>query len=481
MHIDRPSVDELAHWGFPGVDGELLPLIDEVLQAYEVIDDFADDPPDRGPMAYSVDDAGNGWVLRARVSGTGCGPLSGRTVAVKDSIMVAGLPMSAGARVLDGYVPLQDATIVRRVLDAGGTIVGKTNCEYLCLSGGSHTSDYGVTHNPRLHGYSSGGSSSGNAVAIVNGEADLALGTDQAGSIRVPASYSGLVGLKATHGLVPYTGIAPLDPVIDHAGPMTSTVADCALLLGVIAGYDEFDPRQRQVVVHDYLSALDRSPAGLRVGVLREGFSDGAASVVVREAATDLGQLGVKVSEVSVPLHSRSLAFWTPLVMQGVRDLIVNGQGFGSGRADKYPLDLMQCLYDRRDRFGEFPPHVLLCVLVAETAARRRGAIPYAAAINAARQLRAAYDSALTEFDALLMPTTVGTAPRLPSPDDPLAVQVRATNDMFGNTAAFNATGHPALSLPCGMVDGLPVGMMLVGRHHDESTLFRIAHAYESR
>jgi amidase len=141
----------------------------------------------------------------------------------------------------------------------------------------------------------------------------------------------------------------------------------------------------------------------------------------------------------------------------------------------------MRYLSDRRDRFSEFPPNVLLCALVGETVARRRGAIPYAAAINAVRRLRAAYDGALAEFDALLMPTTPGVAGLLPSPDAPVAEQIRATNDMFANTAAFNATGHPAISLPCGTVGGLPVGMMLVGRHFDESTLFRIAHAYETR
>jgi amidase len=181
---------------------------------------------------------------------------------------------------------------MRRVLDAGATIVGKTNCEYLCLSSGSHTSDYGATHNPRRPGFTSGGSSSGNAVAIVAGDADLALGTGQAGSIRVPASYSGLVGLKPTHGLVPYTGISPLDPVIDHAGPMNSTVDDSALLLSVIAGYDEYDPRQRRIA-----DSVVRETSALRIGVLREGFTGAAVSAVVREAATELGRLGMTVSE----------------------------------------------------------------------------------------------------------------------------------------------------------------------------------------
>jgi len=391
--------------------------------------------------------------------------------------------MSGGARLLEGFVPAHDATVVRRVLAAGATIIGKTNCEYLCLSGASHTSDFGPTHNPRRPGFTSGGSSSGNAVAVVTGAADLALGADQAGSIRVPASYSGLVGLKPTHGLVPYTGIVPLQPVIDHVGPMTATVADAALLLAVIAGYDDYDPRQRRVVVDDYPAAVGRGLVGLRVGVLREGFGHGdpAVDTVVQRAAGDLRRLGADVTIVSVPLHARSLAFWTPLVMQGTRDVVLDGQGFGTGRGERYPVELMEHLLARRERRDEMPPNVVVCALVAEVIARQRGATSYARAINAVRRLRDAYDQALTEVDALLMPTTPRTAPPLPAEHASIAERSGATNDMFANTAAFNATHHPALSVPCGQIDGLPAGMMLVGRHHDESTLFRIGHAYEQR
>lgn len=493
-NIARPDASEVAaiaaQLGFPSAAAmadQYVSMIDAALTAYDTADQVEQDPPDRTDVPFrrttNEDDPGNAWFVRAEITGASSGALAGRTVAVKDNIMVAGLPMTGGARLLEGFVAAHDATVVQRVLDAGARIIGKTNCEYLCLSGASHTSDYGPTHNPRRRGFTSGGSSSGNAVAVVTGDADVALGGDQAGSIRVPASYSGLVGLKPTHGLVPYTGIVPLEPVIDHVGPMTTTVADAALLLGVIAGYDDYDPRQRRVVVADYPAALESGVAGLRIGVLREGFGRGCPAVdtVVQQAASDLQRLGAEVTTVSVPLHTRSLAFWTPLVMQGVRDVVLEGQGFGTGRAERYPVELMEHLLARRERRDEMPPNVVVCALVAEIIARQRGAISYAKAINAVRRLRHAYDQALTGVDALLMPTTPRKAPPLPTEDASIPERSGATNDMFANTAAFNATHHPALSVPCGQIDGLPVGMMLVGRHHDESTLFRIGYAYEQR
>lgn len=301
--------------------------------------------------------------------------------------------MANGSGLLEDYLPTFDATVVRRVLDAGATVVGKTNCEYLCLDGGSHTSWNGATHNPRRHGWSADGSSSGNAVAIVSGQADLALGADQAGSIRVPASFSGLVGLKPTRGLVPYTGIVPLDPAIDHAGPMSATVADNALLLGVIAGPDDYGPRQRDVRAGDYLGDLDAGVRGLRIGVLAEGFGrDGGESDVdeaVRRAAAELARLGADVIDVSVPMHAIGTALWTPIVVHGMAHSVVTGQGFGIGRTGRYPVDLIDHLFGQRDRTDEMPPAVTVCAVLAEYVRERRGISYYARAINAARRLTA--------------------------------------------------------------------------------------------
>ena len=173
------------------------------------------------------------------------GPLRGRTVVIKDNIMVADVPMANGSRTLEGYVPEVDATVVTRILDAGGTIVGKATCEGLCLSGGSHTSATGPVHNPHRRGHSAGGSSSGCAVLVALGEVDMAVGCDQGGSIRMPSSFCGTVGMKPTFGLVPYTGIMPIEITADHVGPMTAdVVGQRACCSRCLAGPDGLDPRQ---------------------------------------------------------------------------------------------------------------------------------------------------------------------------------------------------------------------------------------------
>ena len=494
--IDRPDAGDIATVAARlGYDqavaeaGEFATLIGGMLDAYDVVDGIEPEPPVRERVAHRRpgpdEDPDNAWVVRTEIRATESGPLAGLRVAVKDNIMVAGLPMAAGSGLLAGYWPPFDATVVSRVLDAGATITGKTSCEYFCLDGGSHTSDFGVTHNPHRRGYSAGGSSSGNAAALATGQADLALGSDQAGSIRVPASFCGIVGLKPTHGLVPYTGIIPLDPVIDHAGVMSTTVADAALLLSVVAGYDDYDPRQRRIVVGDYLSDLDAGVRGLRIGLLTEGFGhpDGEPGVddAVRAAAAGLAARGAEVIEVSIPTHRQGLALWTPIVMHGMAHSVVRGQGFGAGRDDRYPVDAIEHLLARRDRVGEMPATVTACAILAEYVQQRHGISYYARAVNAVRRLRQEYDRALEHVDLLLMPTTPHKAQPMPPAQAPVADYVGPANDMFGNTAPFNATHHPALSLPCGESGGLPVGLMLVGRHFDEATVLRAGHACERR
>ncbi len=169
-------------------------------------------------------------------------------MAIKDNVCVAGVPMMNGSATLEGYVPEVDATIVTRTLDAGATIVGKAVCEDLCFSGGSHTAATGPVLNPRAPGRSAGGSSCGSAALLAAGEVDLAIGGDQGGSIRMPAGWCGVVGHKPTYGLVPYTGVFPIELTLDHTGPMAATVADVALYLEVLAGADGLDPRQPSVV-----------------------------------------------------------------------------------------------------------------------------------------------------------------------------------------------------------------------------------------
>jgi len=430
--------------------------------------------PDENPLGA--------WVTRARVKEYDDGPLAGRSVVLKDNIALAGHPMGGGTGFLADYVPSVDASVVTRILEAGGEIVGKAACEYLSFSGGSHTSATGPVHNPRRHGYCAGGSSSGCGALVGAGEVDMAIGGDQAGSIRTPAAFCGVVGLKPTYGLVPYSGIIPIEVSVDHTGPITATVEDNAILLEVIAGPDGLDPRQQGLELQDYTEALSGDAEGVRIGVLEDGFglanSEPEVDARVRAAAARLRTLGAKVESVSMPMHVPGTALVMPIFAQGATDLMM-ANGVPVQTPGLYPPGLAEAFARWREHTGELSELLKALLLVGRILARGDGPRLYARAQNQRRVLRDCYDRILESHDLLLMPTLPITAKPLPPPDAPREEAIRCATEMMGNTAQFDLTGHPAISVPCGDVDGLPVGMMLVGRHFDESTLYRAAHAYE--
>src|SRR5688572_13425639 len=239
--------------------------------------------------------------------------------------------MLNGSPIMEGYVPREDATVVTRLLDAGAHIIGKSAVPAFCFDGGGLTGYPDPQPvNPHNPAYLAGASSNGSAVVVVEGQADMALGGDQGGSIRMPSSWSGCCGHKPTWGLVPYTGIFPIELTLDHIGPMARTVADCALMLSVIAGEDGLDPRQNNVSVQDYNAALEVGADGLRVGVLAEGFgipdaSEPDVDAAVRAAADVLAGAGASVEEVSIPMHRDGLAIWNAIAIEGATDLMVRG------------------------------------------------------------------------------------------------------------------------------------------------------------
>ena len=425
----------------------------------------------------------NAWYVKTTVKGTQTGKLAGKTIVLKDNVCLAGVPMMNGASTLEGYVPDVDATIVTRMLDAGGTIVGKAHCEYFCFSGGSHTCAAGPVHNPRKPGYSAGGSSSGSAALVAAGEVDMAIGGDQGGSIRIPASYCGIYGMKPTHGLVPYTGIMPIELTLDHAGPMTATVADNALLLEVLAGADGLDPRQYAPRTAPYTEALGRGVDGLRIGLVKEGFghhnSEKDVDARVRSAAAVFGKLGAKVGEVSVPIHAMGPAIWSPIALEGATELMMKGNGFGTNWRGLYVTSLIDAHSAWRHRADELSDTLKLSMLLGHYFVKHHRGHFYAKAQNLSRKLRDAYDAALADFDVLVMPTLPLKATPLPPADAPREVSIQRAFEMISNTAPFDATGHPAMSVPCGQSDGLPIGLMLIGKHWEESTIYRAAHAFE--
>ena len=425
----------------------------------------------------------NAWYVKTSIEGARSGPLASRTVAIKDVIFIAGVPMMNGASIMDGFVPDFDATVVTRVLDAGGTITGKAACEYLCVSGGSSTASTGVIENPRKAGYSTGGSSSGCAALVAGGQVDMAIGSDQAGSVRAPASLSGICGMKATFGLVPFTGAISQEFCIDHLGPMTANVADNALLLEVLAGHDGYDGRQQELRIHKYTEALGRGVQRMKIGVVSEGFgqpaSDTDVDLCVRAAAARLARMGATVAEVSIPEHTTGLAVWAGIIVDGLWQSL-KLSGLGSNFRGRYSPAQFDYLEQWTRRFAETPANVQILVMLGKYLERYHGRY-YVKAKNLGFQLRAAYDAALADCDLLLMPTTQSKSQPVPKTLEGLSVEevFALTFINVENTCQFDVSGHPAMSIPCGLRDGLPIGLMLVAKHFDEPAIYRAAHAFE--
>jgi amidase len=428
------------------------------------------------------------WYVRTEIQERTDGPLAGRTVAIKDNIMVAGVPMMNGSHTVEGFVPTRDATVVSRLLAAGAKITGKAVCEDVCFSGASHTSVTGPVRNPWDLTRTTGGSSSGSAALVAAGEVDLALGGDQGGSVRIPSAYSGTVGHKPTHGLLPYTGAFPIELTLDHLGPITRTVRDAALMLGVVAGNDGWDPRQPAGLrPPDFVAALDAGGEGgvLRVGVVGEGFgipglSQPGVDESVLAAIAQLGGAGLQVGEVSVPWHVDAMHVWNVIATEGATAQMVDGNAYGMNWEGLYDPELIAFYGAQwRERADKFSETVKLVLLSGRYAIDGYYGKHYAMARNLAFELRKAYDAALEQYDVLVMPTLPLTATTLVAPGAPREEYLARALEMIVNTAPFDVTGHPATSVPAGLVDGLPAGLMIVGRHFDDATCLRVAHTLE--
>jgi amidase len=496
MTVRRPTLDQLRsvaedlgmHMG-----DEELKSYDALMQgnyaAYDIVDAMPDYVPavtyprTPGYRPEGDENKHNAWYVKTTIKGAPSGKLAGKTVALKDNVSLAGVPMMNGASTLEGYVPDTDATIVTRILDAGGTILGKTHCEYFCFSGGSHTNSSGPVHNPHKMGYSSGGSSSGSGVVVATGEADMAIGGDQGGSIRIPSSFCGIYGMKGTHGLVPYTGVMPIELTLDHTGPMTRNVRDNALLLEVLAGADGLDPRQIAPKVANYTQALEGGVKGLRIGVVKEGFghpsSEPDVDAQVMAGAQLFRKLGAAVDEISVPMHLLAPAIWLPIAAEGATEFMMKGNGMGTNWRGLYNTTLLDAHSAWHHRADELSDSLKITMLLGHYFTKHYRGHFYAKSQNLNRKLRAAYDAALGNYDLLLMPTLPMKATPLPPPGAPRDLYIQRAFEMVPNTAPFNATGHPAMSIPCGMSDGLPIGLMLIGKYYDESVIYRAAAAFE--
>ena len=502
MTVRRPSKEDLKDLGeryhLRLTEAELedyYELVSGVMDTYDVLDQIPDPvieviPAVRiaGARPTPEEDPNNAIVRRCSVKAADNvdGPLSGKRIGLKDTVSIAGIPLTGGSRMLYDFTPDGDATITRRILEAGGEITAILNTDDFGFAGTGHTSAYGPSRNPVNPDHHPGGSSCGSAIAIVEDLVDLAIGGDQGGSIRIPAAWSGIVGLKPSHGLVPYTGIIGFDLTIDHTGPMTKTVEDTALMLSVIAGKDDrcIDPRQPdEVPVQDYPGALTGEVKGLKIAVVEEGFGQPGGmeevDAAVRDAATFLESLGATVEPVSIPEHRRAPAIWTALAIEGAVDNLYRGGAVYQTKGLYNPRFMVSLLRAIKANGGDFSPSTKMGILVGHYMREQYQGAFYARAQNMTRVLTAAYDKVLASYDLLLMPATPQTAhASLPSVEDDRLAYVGNALNMVHNTAPFNLSGHPSVSVPCRDVQGLPVGLMLTGRWLDDATVLRAGHAY---
>lgn len=470
-------------------------LADAVVQGYEALDDIPEPPRpvidavrNPGQRADREQDPLNGVVrfCDVRAVAPSGQRLKGTRIGVKDTVCVAGVPLTCASRLLYDYTPEIDATVTRRILDAGGQITAVLNTDDFAFSGGGHTSVYGPGMNPREPEHAAGGSSCGSAIAPATGLVDMALGGDQGGSIRIPASWSGIVGHKPTHGLVPYTGIVGFDQTIDHIGPMTTTVADAALLLSVIAGPDDtaIDPRQPQELqVPDYVAALDGSVRGLRIAVVEEAFgtpdSEDVVDEAVNAAAKSLEAAGATVDRVSVPEHAWTVPVWNAVAIEGGVDSFYHGHAAYQTKGH-FNTRLMSAMNRAlKTHGGDLSATAKLGVLIYDYMSDQYEGVFYGKAQNLARRMTAAYNRVFETYDLVLMPTTPQRAhERIPTAEADRVTHVVKALNMVRNTAAFDLTGHPAITVPCKGVSDLPVGLMLVGAHFRDDIILRAAHAY---
>ncbi len=420
----------------------------------------------------------------ARVeAGEAVGPLAGVPIAIKDNICTALGRTTCASRMLAEYRSPYDATVVERIERAGGIIIGKTNLDEFGMGSSTENSALGVTRNPRDRARVPGGSSGGSAVAVAAGCVPLALGSDTGGSIRQPAAFCGVVGLKPTYGRVSRWGLVAYASSLDQIGPLAGNVADAALLLGVIAGHDERDTTCARRPVENYLATLDQRPlaqraAGLRIGVVREYFAEGVADDVraaLEQAIETYRRIGAQIVEVSLPHARYCIASYYLIATAECSSNLARFDGVHYGRRAEQYADLAD-LYARSRSQGlgaEVKRRIMLGTFALSAGYRDAY---YERALKARRLIQQDFLAAFEQADVLLGATTPTVAFALGEKTaDPLEMYLA---DVF--TTGANLAGLPAVSLPCGTdAAGLPIGMQLIGRHFGEVELLQTARLYE--
>jgi aspartyl-tRNA(Asn)/glutamyl-tRNA(Gln) amidotransferase subunit A len=385
------------------------------------------------------------------------GPLHGIPIAVKDNIDTAGVRTTAASELFKDRIPSEDAEVIRKLKRAGAIVIGKTNLHEFAYGGSSSISYFGPVHNPWALDRVPGGSSGGSAVAVAADLCFAALGTDTAGSVRIPASYCGIVGFKPTYGRVSNRGVVPLSWTLDHVGPLCKTVEDAALLLGVIAGLDALDPSTVDVPAPDYRHALGTSASRLRLGVPRAPFFDGVEDEIAKavDRAIDvLRRVTAEITDVELPAPGSVGASSVYRAISGPEAAAYHSQWLSESPGKYQPAI--------RERLVQFSAAVTQQEYVQ---ARRRCDL-----------LRREIRKVFTTVDLLVLPTMIGA----PSPIAPIEQSGTLDAGRIRNTWPFDVYGIPAITIPCGFTSsGLPIGLQIAGAPFAEATVLVLAHAYE--
>ena len=410
------------------------------------------------------------------IAGGKAGPLTGIPIVIKDNMCTRGIKTTCSSKMLQNFVPPYDATVVEKLNAQGMVTMGKSNLDEFAMGSSTENSALFVTHNPWDVSRVPGGSSGGSAVAVAAGETVCALGSDTGGSIRQPAGFCSVVGMKPTYGRVSRYGLVAFASSLDQIGPLTQDVTDCALLLNAIAGHDSRDSTSVPEPVPDYTKCLKADLKGIRLGVPKEYYVEGMqpeVAAVMKSALGKLEELGAELEEISLPHTPYALAVYYIIAPSEASANLARYDGVKYGYS--YPGETMWESMEKTRENG-FGPEVKRRIMIG-TYALSAGYYDawYVKAQRVRTLIRREFDAAFEKYDALITPTS----PTVPfkigeKTDDPLAMYL---SDVC--TLPINIAGVPGMSLPAGFVDGLPVGMQIIGKHFGEETLLRVAYAYE--
>ncbi|MBM7665594.1 aspartyl-tRNA(Asn)/glutamyl-tRNA(Gln) amidotransferase subunit A [Solibacillus kalamii] len=407
------------------------------------------------------------------------GPLFGMPIGVKDNIVTEGLETTCASKILEGFMPIYDATIVKKLRDAGMITVGKLNMDEFAMGSSNENSAYKTTKNPWNLSHVPGGSSGASAAAVAAGEVPFSLGSDTGGSIRQPAAYCGVVGMKPTYGRVSRFGLVAFASSLDQIGPITRNVKDNALLLEAISGVDEMDSTSADVPVPNYAAALDGNIKGLKIAVPKEFLGEGvgeAAKQSVLDALEVLKGLGATVEEVSLPHSKYALAAYYILSSSEASSNLSRFDGIRYGYRSENAKNLLE-LYkqSRAEGFGDEVKRRIMLGTYSLSAGTYDAY--YKKAQQARTLIKADYDKVFENYDVIIGPTA-------PTPAFAIGANIDDPMTMYANdilTIPINLAGVPAISVPCGFENGLPLGLQIIGKHFDEETLYRVAYAYEQQ